>query len=93
MINTRLSYIQNLLDQAHEALAASSNVRWVSSAADAFSEQLNVLTGTADSIQTAIDDTRAKLATLQLSLSDAAQMHMSLSAQIGHQPVPQGWHG
>lgn len=92
-VNIRLSYIQNLLDQAHEALAASSDVRWVSTAADAFAEQLNVLTGTADTIQTAVDDTRTKLAALQLSIADAAQMQINLSAQVGNQPVPQVWNG
>lgn len=93
VVNVRLSYIDNLLDQARESLSAGANARWISSAADAFTTQLNSMSGAVETLQTAVDGTRGKFATLQQTAAEATQLHMALSAQVGFQPVPQGWHG
>ncbi len=92
-MNARLAYIDNLLAQARDLLVASSDVRWASSAADAYAAQLTGLNMTVEAVQTAADDTRVKFATLTQAVAYAAQMQVLMSAQVGYQPVTQGWHG
>ncbi len=93
VVNARFAYIDALIEQARNALIVGADVRWVSSAADAFSRQLTDRSAAVEALQTSVDQIRVKFAALEQIAADAARVQAMMSAHGGYQPLSQGWHG
>ncbi len=91
VVDARFAYIGLLMNQARDALRGGSHVRWVSSAADAFSEQLTAQNAALEALQSSVDEARTKFAALQQTAAEAARVEILMSAQVGYQPTSQGW--